>query len=178
MSREKLIYALIDLIRQNQVLNDFLDQTAAAYLGVNRTDANAIDVIERHGRVTAGDLARELRLTTGAVTAVVDRLERAGFARRVADPDDRRRVLLEVTPVVRQNGELIYGKAEDGIDYWSDFTEAELDVVRRFQEMSRRWLDDRLARLDELLKERPLPTTTHGKRGPTGKKELRGRGRA
>jgi DNA-binding MarR family transcriptional regulator len=177
MSREKLIYALIDLIRENQVLNDFLDQTSAAYLGVNRTDANAIDVIERHGRVTAGDLARELRLTTGAVTTVVDRLERAGYARRVADPDDRRRVLLEVTPVVRQNGELIYGKAEEGLAYWSEFTEAELDVVRRYEEMSRRWLDDRLAKLDELIKERPLPTTTRGTRGPRGKKELRGRGR-
>jgi DNA-binding MarR family transcriptional regulator len=178
VSREQLITALIDQIRVNQVLTDHLDQTAAAYLGINRTDSNALDVIDRHGRCTAGDLARELRLTTGAVTAVVDRLERAGFARRVADPDDRRRVLLEVTPVVQENGERIYGKFEEGFAWWSEFTEAELDVVRRFQEMSRRWLDDRLAKLDELAKEHPLPTTTRGQRGPSGKKELRGRGRA
>ena len=47
--------------------------------------------------MTAGDLARAAHLTTGAVTAVVDRLEDVGFVRRVRDTDDRRRVLIERT---------------------------------------------------------------------------------
>src|SRR5512133_1418905 len=102
MSREEQIFTVIGLSRANQVLTHLMDAKTAAYLGLNLTDA--IDVIDQHGRITAGDLAKALRLTTGAVTTVVDRLERAGFARRVADPDDRRRVLIEITPVVREAG--------------------------------------------------------------------------
>ena len=49
-------------------------------------------------RITAGELAAEAGLTTGAVTAVIDRLERAGYARRVRDDEDRRRIKVEVTP--------------------------------------------------------------------------------
>jgi DNA-binding MarR family transcriptional regulator len=178
MSREKRILEIIDLLRGNQVLTDLLDQTAADYLGINRTDASALDVIDRYGRITAGDLARELRLTTGAVTTVVDRLEHAGFARRVADPDDRRRVLIEITPVVTENAERIYGKPEDGISMWNGFTDEEITTVRRFQEMSRKWIEGRLAHLDELAFERP-PRVTVGKRDKaTGKKRLSGRGRA
>ena len=55
----------------SQNATDALDEAAAAYLGINRTDARALDVIERLGRVSAGELAREMHLTTGAVTTVV-----------------------------------------------------------------------------------------------------------
>ena len=48
------------------------------------------------------ELAAEAGLTTGAVTAVIDRLERAGYARRVRDDEDRRRVKVEVTPKLEQ----------------------------------------------------------------------------
>ncbi|HET6944684.1 MAG TPA: MarR family transcriptional regulator, partial [Gaiellaceae bacterium] len=82
MSREQLFYETLGLIRRNQVLTQMLDEAAAAYLGINSTDARAVDVIDQHGRITAGELARELRLSTGAVTTLVDRLERAGLARR------------------------------------------------------------------------------------------------
>ena len=177
MSRDKRIFEIIGLDRANQVLTHLMDEKAAEYLGLNRTDANAIDVIDQHGRITAGDLARALRLTTGAVTTVVDRLERAGFARRVADAGDRRRVLIEVTPIVHESAGRIYGRIEDMLSTWDDFTDADLDAVRRFQERSRTWTEERLANLDRLATEHPLPTTTRGTRGPSGKKELRGKGR-
>ena len=73
------------------------DKLAAARLGVSVTDLHCLNIVEsRHG-VTAGELAAESGLTTGAVTAVVDRLERAGYARRVRDEHDRRKVKVEVT---------------------------------------------------------------------------------
>ena len=100
MSRQEKILRGMELIRRNQVLTQMLDEAAAQYLGINTTDGRAIDVIDQAGRITAGDLARELRLSTGAVTTIVDRLEKAGYARRVSDPDDRRRVLIETTPKV------------------------------------------------------------------------------
>jgi DNA-binding MarR family transcriptional regulator len=145
-----LIFAIIDQVRANQVLTDLLDESASGYLGINRSDARAIDVIDQKGRITAGRLAQELRMSTGAVTTLVDRLERAGFARRVPDPTDRRRVLIEVTPVVSDNAEKIYGTYADVLPAYADWTEDELRVVLRFQQFGREWLEERLANLDEL----------------------------
>ena len=66
----------------------------------------------RHGdlgeRVTAGDLARLTGLTTGAVTGIIDRLERAGFARRERDPEDRRRVYVRGDPAAARCGNALY----------------------------------------------------------------------
>ncbi|MFB7597461.1 MarR family winged helix-turn-helix transcriptional regulator [Streptomyces sp. NPDC056160] len=53
---------------------------------------------EREGSLTSGEPATRTGLTTGATTRVIDRLERAGYARRVADPADRRRVIVEPVP--------------------------------------------------------------------------------
>jgi DNA-binding MarR family transcriptional regulator len=158
MSREKLIFEIIARIRANQVLTDLLDERAAEYLGINRTDARALDVIDQHGRITAGQLARELRMSTGAVTTVVDRLERAGYARRVRDPEDRRRVLIEITPIVQQNAEKIYGTPRDVIPLYDDYTDEELELVLRFQDFGREWLEEALAKVDELPKPRRKPT--------------------
>ncbi len=156
----------MDLVRRNQVLTQMLDEAAAQYLGINTTDGRAIDVIDQAGRITAGDLARELRLSTGAVTTIVDRLEKAGYARRVSDPDDRRRVLIETTPKVARLSEDIYGAAEDIFEMTAAYTDAEVDMFVRFQEQSRQWLEEHLAHAEQLNAGKP------------GKRRLKGRGRA
>lgn len=66
-------------------------------LGLSAADLKALGIILRTGPLTAGMLARHTGLTAGAVTGLVDRLERAGYVRRVPDTADRRRVL--VSPV-------------------------------------------------------------------------------
>ena len=76
---------------------DRLSQAVSGKVGLSSSDLLAIDLISRGERVTAGQLARELNLTTGAITGLVDRLEKAGFARRAFDPTDRRRVLIVAT---------------------------------------------------------------------------------
>jgi DNA-binding MarR family transcriptional regulator len=169
MSRRERILESIDLMRRNQVLTQMLDEQAAGYLGINTTDARALDVIDQHGRITAGDLARELRLSTGAVTALVDRLERAGYAKRTHDPDDRRRVLLEVTPTVYALSAKVYGTPEDAITWADAFSDAEIDVLVRYQRLGREWLEERLARIERLNAER---------RDRKARKRLTGRGQA
>jgi DNA-binding MarR family transcriptional regulator len=154
MSKESSFFEIIGLIRRNQVLTDMLDEAAAAYLGINRTDARAVDVIDQHGRITAGDLARELRLSAGAVTTIVDRLERAGFARRVPDPGDRRRVLVETTPVVAETSARIYGTPQEVLADLPDYTDDEIEVLLRFQRLSQAWLEERLERVAALQAER------------------------
>lgn len=85
---------------------DKLSHAVAERIGLSSTDLLAMDLISRNGSVTAGTLARELHLTTGAITGLVDRLERAGFARRMDDPSDRRRVRITATADERRVGAL------------------------------------------------------------------------
>jgi DNA-binding MarR family transcriptional regulator len=96
--REQLYAELGDEVRANQRATDVVDELMCQLLGVNRTDARCLDILDQHGSMSAGDLAEASRLSTGAITGVIDRLERAGLAHRVPDPSDRRRVLVELTP--------------------------------------------------------------------------------
>jgi DNA-binding MarR family transcriptional regulator len=96
--REQIYAALGNEVRANQRATDVVDELICQLLGVNRTDARCLDILDQHGSMSAGDLAEASRLSTGAITAVIDRLERAGLAERVPDPTDRRRVLVELTP--------------------------------------------------------------------------------
>jgi len=77
---------------------DRLSQAVAERVGVSQTDLLAMDLISRDGHVTAGQIASHLHLTSGAITGLIDRLERSGFAKRQADPKDRRRVVVVSTP--------------------------------------------------------------------------------
>ena len=91
-----MIAELREQFRISGIQDIAFDDATAERLGINRTDLDCTDIIERHGGITAGELAAEAGLTTGAVTAVIDRLERAGYARRVRDDEDRRRIKVEV----------------------------------------------------------------------------------
>src|SRR5262245_14904931 len=73
-------------------------QAVADRLGLNLTDHKCVDLLLLNGPLTAGDLATMTSLTTGAITAALDRLEKAGFVRREDDPRDRRRVIVRVVP--------------------------------------------------------------------------------
>lgn len=80
-----------------------LFQEAVAFrLGLNATDYRCLELILRKGEMTAKALAEELRLTTGAVTGIVDHLERAGYVERLENPADRRSVI--VRPLITHRG--------------------------------------------------------------------------
>ena len=89
---------------------DQLDEAVALQFGLNRTDLRCLGILYRRGRVTAGELAEESGLTPGAITTVLDRLERGGFANRVPDPADRRRVLAVSTTATREIGARVHGR--------------------------------------------------------------------
>jgi DNA-binding MarR family transcriptional regulator len=71
-------------------------EAIAARLGLTATESKALDALARRGPLSAGDLARELGLTPGAITGLVDRLASAGYAQRVPDAADRRKTLVVV----------------------------------------------------------------------------------
>lgn len=66
----------------------------ASHIGISATEFEAMDIISRNQPITAGQLAEYCGLTTGAITGIVDRLERGRFVRRERDPSDRRRVFI------------------------------------------------------------------------------------
>ena len=66
-------------------------------MGLIVTDFHCLHALQTGGPSTAGALGRRVGLTAGAATRMVDRLEKAGCVRRVPDPSDRRRVLVEPT---------------------------------------------------------------------------------
>ena len=74
--KQQLIAELGEQFRISGIQDIAFDDATADRLGINRTDLNCIYIIERHGAITAGALAAEAGLTTGAVTAVIDRLDR------------------------------------------------------------------------------------------------------
>lgn len=137
-TREGLTDDLFEEWRLLGAANDMADQAVADYLGINRTDARCLGIIERLGGVTAGRLARESGLSTGAVTTVLDRLERAGLARRASDPDDRRRVLVEMTPAARRANVALYRPlVEAATEQMLRFSEQELALLREYHRASR-----------------------------------------
>jgi len=67
-------------------------------LGLSGTERKLLDVLSRLGPTTAGELATHTGLTTGAITGVVDRLVKAGYAQREPNPHDRRSVIVTRLP--------------------------------------------------------------------------------
>ena len=97
-SRTQLLRELDETLRKVGAQSVLISDLVATRVGLNSTDLECLDLLYLAGVTTAGTLARHTGLTTGATTAVIDRLERAGFVRRRRDTEDRRRVLVEVMP--------------------------------------------------------------------------------
>ena len=72
-----------------------LHEAIARTAGLTGTDHKYLGLLLRHGAMTAGEWARLTGLSTGAMTGLIDRLEGKGLLRRVPDPTDRRKVVLE-----------------------------------------------------------------------------------
>lgn len=101
-SKKELIALLagpLGLGRDLSTRTVFFHEAAAGRLGLGITDYKCMDFIQRATEpLTAGQLAEVTGLTTGAITGVIDRLERGGFVRREKDPDDRRHVYIRFNP--------------------------------------------------------------------------------
>jgi DNA-binding MarR family transcriptional regulator len=93
--REELIQAIIEKRREMSTETIMFHQGVADVLGLHITDHKCLDLIRQYGAMPAGRLAELTGLTTGAVTGIIDRLEKAGYVRRANDPKDRRRTIIE-----------------------------------------------------------------------------------
>ena len=96
--RTQLLQRLDETLRKVGAQSVLISDLVATRVGLNSTDLECLDLLYLSGVTTAGTLSRHTGLTTGATTAVIDRLERAGFVRRRRDTEDRCCVLVEVMP--------------------------------------------------------------------------------
>lgn len=147
--RDVVIERFATLGRQLSQATVLFHAQIAEHVGLSATDHKCLDLaVQAEDPLTAGQIAELSGLSTGAVTGVIDRLERAGFVRRVRDPHDRRKVLVEVS-----RGSLArYGNAYGGL--WSaldsaleGYTEDELKAVERFVVTMVRALGDEAEKL-------------------------------
>lgn len=94
--QKQLISDLIALIKKETRTATLFVQTVAESSGMHTTDIKCLDFLVEARSATAGDLARVTGLTTGAITAVIDRMEKAGFIKRTADSNDRRKIIIKL----------------------------------------------------------------------------------
>jgi DNA-binding MarR family transcriptional regulator len=142
MSRQSAARALVQAVQAElrglSTDIDRLDALAADAFGLNRTDMRCLDLLGRTGAQTPTDLAHALDFTTGGITTVIDRLEQAGYVRRRADPDDRRRVIIEPTDLVAQREAEIFGRLIKSTEALvASYSGSDLATIRDFLSRSR-----------------------------------------
>jgi DNA-binding MarR family transcriptional regulator len=129
-------------MQRYQRSTDLLDDAAAEYLGVNRTDLRCLDSLS-DGPKTAGQLTEAVALSSAATTTLLDRLERKGLVQRIRDTTDRRRVLVELTargqtlvqqlyePLMIEGSTLLERYSDDELTLLCDFVELCADLNHR-----------------------------------------------
>jgi len=132
-SRPGAAEALLEELRRAVDHGHAFDEALAARLGLNLTDLRCSSLVDREGPLTAGKLAATMGLTTGAITGVLDRLERAGFVKRSRDPADRRQVIVTSVPARGESVGAILTPFVLAMDAWSSrFREEELEAFSRY----------------------------------------------
>lgn len=112
-------------------------EAIAAQLGMSATEWKCLSLLDRHGPVTASHLARSSGFTTGAITGIVDRLERAGYAHREPHPKDRRSVVIRCLGLGDLNAKIIpiftsLGRATDSLA--ARYNSTELAAIQTYME--------------------------------------------
>ena len=155
-SRRELRQALTAQVRGWQADQELFDATVADAAGMSRTDWRCLDLLGTRGPLTAGQLAESMRLTSGAVTGLIDRLEAAGFVRRVRDRGDRRRVIVELSDEVARRAAPVYGPlVRDSDTALEAFTSDEIETILRYLVATRAILQRHTQRVRGLAGERP-----------------------
>jgi DNA-binding MarR family transcriptional regulator len=149
--RAELLEQLALAGRASSAATVMFHTAVAARQGLSASEEKALDLLERSGPLTAGELARQSGLAPASVTALINRLEAKGFARRVQNPSDRRSVLVEVDP------ERLYATVAPLFADWvgslqelyAGYTDEQLEVILHFLNEAARRQREATARLTE-----------------------------
>ena len=150
--------ALDQALRETSAQSVLFSQAVADRVGLNATDLESLDILARHGPMTAGRLAELTGLTTGAITGLVDRLERRGYARRERHPTDRRSIMVRplAESAERDIAPLYAGMSQAMDELMSRYSDAELAIIADFLTRAAAITADQIAR----VRGEPNPTRT------------------
>jgi DNA-binding MarR family transcriptional regulator len=146
-----LVAELVNTMRDLSTATILFHQAVADRLAMNVTDHKCAGILAQSGPITAGELATRTGLTTGAITGVIDRLEKAGFVRRVRDGNDRRRVIVEpdLAEIERKIGPLFESMGRQSTLLVSGYRVQELVLLRDFAVRSLKLAEDETRKLRE-----------------------------
>ena len=154
-SRAALMQELEHAVRKSSALGVIFGQTVANAVGISSSDLECLDFLNIEGRVTAGRLAELTGLTTGAITGLVDRMEKAGLVRRERDEEDRRKVYIAIVPEALGKIASYYEPLQKAVTKnWEGYSDAELKLLLRFMTQG---YDTMLGVLDDLKAEQAMP---------------------
>lgn len=139
---------VIHLFRKMSNRMILFHQLAAQSLGLFYTDLKSADLLFEYGPMTAGELGKKTGLSTGSVTALIDRLEHAGYVKRENDPNDRRRVIIVPIKESRQHIKKLFSTLSDSaVALCKQYTPEELETIFGFFKKSTDLLDAEIDRM-------------------------------
>lgn len=157
MNRKKKTEQIENLTTINNLTREFstvtvlMHQAIAQKAGLVGTDHKYIDLLLQHGSMTAGQIAELSGITTGAVTAMIDRLEKSKLVKRERQTDDRRKVLvvLDQEEAFKRIGPAFMTMQEDLKQLYNDFTETELATVEKYLKAAIEFSNKQIRNLNE-----------------------------
>lgn len=146
--RQALVLEAGNAMQAYQRSTQAFDDAVGRAIGLNPTDLRCLDWLV-DGPKAAGELSEGTGLSSAATTSLIDRLEHKGFVRRVRDPGDRRRVLVEMTEDGRSRVGVYYGPIfEEGSALFGDATDKQLEQMRDWLVAARELTDRHRLQID------------------------------
>jgi DNA-binding MarR family transcriptional regulator len=133
-SRDKLIEEINAAGRNMSTVTIIFHQTVAAKAGLSGSDHKYLDLLFQEGSMTAGKLADLTGLTTGAVTGMIDRLEKQEMVKRERDPEDRRKVIIvpQMEKAMKRLAPVFEPLRDELEAFYDKFSNEELEVIREY----------------------------------------------
>ena len=132
--REELLARLMDAGRAQSAATVMFHTAVAARQGLGASEEKALDLLERFGPLTAGELASHAGLAPPSVTGLINRLEAKGLARRIPNPNDRRSILIEVDRerVMASIAPLFVDWVHSLEDLYAGYSDEQLETILHF----------------------------------------------
>jgi DNA-binding MarR family transcriptional regulator len=134
MNSKKELEMQVFMAARDQGISSVLFRNAISrQLGLNATDSECLSFLGIKGTSTPTELAKYTGLTSGSTTAMLDRLEKVGFIKRLPNPNDRRGVLIELSPSYSKVAQpLVAGVQKAHRELLAQYSEDELKAIASF----------------------------------------------
>jgi DNA-binding MarR family transcriptional regulator len=133
LSRQAILDELARVGREHSDATVLFHSSIASLLDLHPTDYKVLGILERSGPLSAGEVARQSGLAAASVTNLIDRLEQKGFVRRVADPADGRRVMVEAIADRLAGARSLFASTRRSLaQLWERYSDRDLSVIADF----------------------------------------------